>query len=51
MATTGSRNGVQKRNFVQWLVIKLVCRRQLHGICITLNMTEMCLDLGGGDVT
>jgi len=48
MATTGSRNvGVQKLNLVQQLVMKLVCRKQVHRKCTALNMTEMCLDFGG----
>ena len=48
MATTGSRNvGVQELSLVQQLVMKLVCRRQLHRKCIALNMTEMCLEFGG----
>jgi len=53
MATTGSWNmGVQKLNFVQQFVIKLVHRRQLHRKCLALNMTKMCLDFGGeGGVT
>ena len=43
--------GVQKLNFVQQLVIKLVSGKQQHRICIALNMTKMCLDFEGPDVT
>jgi len=37
MATIGSRNMYRiKTSLVPWLDIKLLCRRQLHGMCVKL---------------